>query len=114
MTIDPVNSKRSGNCKASVIKSVSKNRRWESNDVNMIAKITQYCIPLLLMNSLAFLVKDLIMYRKQKNVNSVWIKMIELSESTNELEIAKKIGYNGGIRPKSGTYPFEKKNEIPA
>ena len=40
--------------------------------------------------------------------------MIELSESTNELEIAKKIGYNGGIRPKSGTYPFEKKNEIPA
>ena len=90
--MDPMNSKSSGNCKASVIKSVSKNRRWESKDVNMMVKITQYCIPLFFMNSLPFIVIDLIRYRKQKNVNRVWIKMMELSEFTNELEIAKKIG----------------------
>jgi|SaaInlV_125m_DNA_1040241.scaffolds.fasta_scaffold96931_2 ribosome modulation factor len=39
--------------------------------------------------------------------------MMELSEFTNELEIAKKIGYNGGIIPRSGICPFEKKNAIP-
>ena len=79
----------------------------------MMEKIKKYCVILLLMNSLAFIVKDLMRYRKQKNVNSDWIKMIELSEFVNELEIAKKIGYSGGIIPKSGICPWEKKNPIP-